>query len=72
MGVCLNPLTIFPVFPSLGYFTDVDFRIKVGCKGFSVVTCIAVNNIKGMYFVKMMSGGKSGENSCDPWVKASP
>src|SRR5512136_2493010 len=70
MGFCLNPLSIFPVLPSLGHLTNIDFRIEIRCKWLSVVACIAVNNIKGVNLIKMMFGCIGGENSCDSWIKA--
>ena len=33
-----HPLTIFPVTHHLGYFADIDFRIKIGSESFSMIS----------------------------------
>jgi hypothetical protein len=51
-----DPFPVFPVFTFLSYFSDVYFRIEVCSKWFSVITGVAVDYVKIMYLIKMMSG----------------
>ena len=58
-----HPLSVFPVFPALRNLTDINFRIEVGSKSFTMITGITVHNIQIMNFVEVMFGCISSVNA---------
>jgi len=46
------PLTIFEIAATGGYLADIDFRIKISSKCFTVIAAVAVNNVNRMNFVE--------------------
>ena len=56
MRLCHYPFAIFPVFTFLCHLPDIDLRIEIRSKRFTMITGITINNIKVMHFIKMMFG----------------
>ena len=49
-----DPFAIFPIFPALRDFTQVDFRIEIGGKGLTMITRVAINDIDVMDLIKQV------------------
>ena len=69
-GINLDPLTVFPVFSALGDFPQIDFWIEIGCKGFAVVSIIAINDINEFNGIKQMIAGIGTKDVGDTRIKA--
>ena len=65
-----HPFTILIKTSVLSNLTDIDFRIKVGCKRFAVVASVAVHDIQIMDFIKIMLSRISRENCRHTRVEA--
>lgn len=61
---------VFPVAAGRGDFTDIDFRVEVGSKGFAVVAPVDVNDVQRVNFIKMVFERPGGEYVGDAGVKA--
>ena len=56
------PRSVFPITPGLRNFPNVDFRVKIGGKGFAVITGVTINNVEVMHLVKLMLVGKRSKH----------
>ena len=65
-----DPVAIFPMARDGGDFTDVDFRVEVGCKGLTMVAAIAIQNIEGVDAVEVMLFQIGREHRCHAGVEA--
>src|SRR5579883_717227 len=63
------PIAIFIIFTRLGDFTDIDLWVKVRGKCLSMISSVAIYNIKIMYFVKIVFKRISCKNSRDSRIK---
>ena len=72
MGVSQYPFPVFPVFTFLCNFPDIYFRIEICGERFSMITCVAINDIKVMHLIKMMFCGIGSVNGCYTRIKTAP
>ncbi len=68
--LCLDPFPFLPVFPFLGDFADIDFRIEIGGEGFAVVAGVAVHDVEVTHLGEMVLGGVSHEYGGDSGAAA--
>ena len=65
-----EPLSVFVVQAFLGYLAYVDFGIEVGCKGFVVVSGVAVDDVEIVNFVEMVLGSVCRVDATYAWVES--
>ena len=68
MGFSIDPFSVFVVFTLLGNLPDIYFRIEIGCKRFTMVSRVTVDDVEIMDLVEMVfrcvceDRGYSGSN----------
>ena len=65
-----NPFTVFPIGAGSRNLAQINFGVKISCKGIAMVAAVAVQNIDGIDLVKIMLQRISGENAGYAGVKA--
>lgn len=56
-----DPFPVFPVAAVGGHFTDIDFRVEVGCERITVIPAVAIQNIDIFDFVEIVFQRISGK-----------
>ena len=59
MRLCINPFAVFIIFSLLRNLPNINFRIKVCRKSFTMISGIAIDNIQIVHFFKIMLCGIS-------------
>ena len=53
-GRCGDELTIFPVTAFRADFTNIDFGIKVGGKGITMITTVHIDDVQRMHLIEIV------------------